>query len=190
MVDLSVGLQGVNILVTFVTICKPDSITERYAVNDTPKPAAADPGPAGFELERFLPYRLSVLTNTVSQGIARGYRERHGIGVTEWRILAVLGRFPGLTASEVVARTAMDKVAISRGVKALTARGLLQRRTDHGDRRRQRLFITPGAGTDVLHQIIPQARRYEQALLQSLAPEEQAALSNILTKLQEHAETM
>jgi DNA-binding MarR family transcriptional regulator len=159
-------------------------------VNDTPKPAAADPGPAEFELERFLPYRLSVLTNTVSQGIAHGYRERHGIGVTEWRILAVLGRFPGLTASEVVARTAMDKVAISRGVKALMARGLLQRRTDHGDRRRQRLFITSGRGAEVLHQIIPQARRYEQRLLQSLTPEDRAAFSRILAKLQQQAESL
>jgi len=43
-----------------------------------------------IELEQFLPYRLSVLANTVSQGIARGYRERHDISVTEWRILAVL----------------------------------------------------------------------------------------------------
>jgi len=157
-------------------------------VNDTPQPDIADSGPADFELERFLPYRLSVLTNTVSQGIARGYRDRHGISITEWRILAVLGRFPGLTASEVVARTAMDKVAISRGVRSLMERGLLQRRTDHGDRRRQQLYITPGRGADVLHQIIPQARRYEQDLLQSLTPEERAALSHILAKLQQQAE--
>ena len=45
-----------------------------------------------FDLERFLPYRLSVLTNTISQGIAAGYREQFGISITEWRILAVLGR--------------------------------------------------------------------------------------------------
>ena len=164
-------------------------------MNDVPKPDTTHSGPAGFEpsgfeLERFLPYRLSVLTNTVSQGIARGYRDRHGISITEWRILAVLGRFPGLTASEVVARTAMDKVAISRGVKSLMERGLLERRTDRGDRRRQRLFITADAGTRVLHQIIPQARRYEQALLQSLTPEERTALSSILTKLQHQAESL
>ena len=52
-----------------------------------------------FDLQNFLPYRLSLLTNTVSQGIAAAYRDRFGISVTEWRILDVLGRFPGQTAS-------------------------------------------------------------------------------------------
>ena len=36
----------------------------------------ADPRPehAPLELERFLPYRLSILSNTVSQAIANDYR--------------------------------------------------------------------------------------------------------------------
>lgn len=143
-----------------------------------------------FELEQFLPYRLSVLTNTVSQGVARRYRDRFGIGIIEWRILAVLGRFPGLTASEVVERTAMDKVAISRGVKSLAAKGLLERLADAGDRRRQRLFITPGKGRRVLDEVIPMARDYEQQLLRPLSVAELATLSNLLAKLQSRAELL
>jgi DNA-binding MarR family transcriptional regulator len=143
-----------------------------------------------IELEQFLPYRLSVLANTVSQGIARGYRQRHDISVTEWRILAVLGRFPGLTASEVTEHTAMDKVAISRGVKSLTEKGLLERRTDAGDRRRQRLFITPGKGRRVLDEVIPMARDYERQLLQPLSAAERATLSDLLARLQSRAESL
>jgi DNA-binding MarR family transcriptional regulator len=153
-----------------------------------PEPAQSVPAP--FELEDFLPYRLSVLANLVSQGLAGRYRARYAIGVTEWRILAVLGRFPGLTASEVSERTAMDKVGISRGVKSLTAKGLLQRRTDAGDRRRQRLFITAGRGQRVLSEIIPTARRYEQLLLQPLSVVELAALSDLLAKLRSRAESL
>ena len=93
------------------------------------------PGTSMFELEHFVPYRLSVLTNTVSEGIAQSYRDTYDISVTEWRILAVLGRYPGLTASEIVERTAMDKVAISRAVKNLVERKLLRRATDSNDRR-------------------------------------------------------
>jgi DNA-binding MarR family transcriptional regulator len=143
-----------------------------------------------FELEQFLPYRLSVLTNTVSQGIARSYRERHDISVTEWRILAVLGRFPGLSASAVSERTAMDKVAISRGVKSLEEKGLLERRADAGDRRRQRLFISPGKGRRVLDEVIPMARDYEQRLLQPLTAAERATLSDLLARLQSRAESL
>ena len=140
-----------------------------------------------FDLEQFLPYRLSVLTNTVSQGIARSYRGRFDLSVTEWRILAVLGRFPGLTAREVTERTAMDKVSISRAVSSLEQKELLQRKTDAGDRRRQQLFVTPGRGREVIGQVIPEARRYEEALASTLSAEEISTLSNLIEKLQHRA---
>ena len=147
----------------------------------------ANPAEA-FELERFLPYRLSLLTNTVSQGIAARYRDEFGISVTEWRILAVLGRFPGLTASEVVARTAMDKVAIHRGVKSLLEKRYLERRTDETDRRRRALHITHPKGQGVIENIIPRAREFERDLLNALTREEAAILQDILDKLQRTAE--
>ena len=47
---------------------------------------------ARLDLDDFLPYRLSVLTNRVSGAIARHYSERFGLSVPEWRVMAVLGR--------------------------------------------------------------------------------------------------
>ena len=78
-----------------------------------PSPPAAQPEPAGADrpalaLERFLPYRLSVLTNTVSRAIARLYDERFGLSIPEWRVRAALGRYGQLTASEICRVTAMD----------------------------------------------------------------------------------
>jgi len=142
---------------------------------------------ADFDLEGFLPYRLSLLTNTISQGIAARYRDAFGISVTEWRILAVLGRFPGLTASEVVERTAMDKVAVHRGVKALAERGLLERQTDGADRRRQNLYLTPSTGQPLVHEIIPRALAFERDLLGALSAKESATLQTLLDKLQRAA---
>jgi DNA-binding MarR family transcriptional regulator len=149
------------------------------------KPHGIKPGE--FELERFLPYQLSLLTNTISHGISESYRKIHVISVTEWRVMAVLGRFPGLTASDVMERTAMDKVAISRAVKNLEEMGLLKRKTDHEDRRRRRLFITQGPGEKVLGDVVPLARKYEQALLQSLSRDELESLLKTISKLQNAA---
>jgi len=87
-------------------------------------------GHAYLELEHFLPYRLSVLSNRISQEIARLYADRFQLNVTEWRLLAVLGRYPDLTATELVERTAMDKVAVSRAVASLVADGRLTRKVD------------------------------------------------------------
>ena len=72
------------------------------------------PKPVALQLENFLPYRLSVLTNLVSSAIAGAYRERFGLSIPEWRVVAVLANSPDLSAAEVAQRTAMDKVAVSR----------------------------------------------------------------------------
>src|ERR1700723_39886 len=87
-----------------------------------------------LELERFLPYRLSVLTNRISTAIARVYARRFDLSVPEWRVMAVLGRFGAMSANAVCDRTAMDKVRVSRAVARLAAADRLARRTDPTDR--------------------------------------------------------
>ena len=153
-------------------------------------PGSGTDGPGSsflFELDDFLRSRMALLTNTVSAGIARSYRDLLQISVIEWRIMAVLGRYPGLTAKEIGERTAMDKVAISRAVKTLVERGLLERVTDPEDRRRMHLQLSPGPGQNLLEEVIPLAQAYEQHLLATLTPKEQGVLSNLLTKLQQKA---
>jgi DNA-binding MarR family transcriptional regulator len=152
----------------------------------------AAPAPAGsghphleharLELDRFLPYRLSVLSNRVSQTIAGAYARRFGIGVTEWRVIAVLGRYPGLSANQVAARTAMDKVAVSRAVARLLARELLQRDTHDDDRRRSVLELSD-AGYGIFDEVAPLALAYEQRLLAPLTDDERGQLDVLLQKL-------
>ena len=81
-------------------------------------------------LERFLPYRLSVVTNRVSGALSRHYATRFGISIPEWRVIANLGRYPGLSANQVAERSAMDKVTVSRAVAGLERKGLLERVRD------------------------------------------------------------
>ena len=89
-----------------------------------------------LRLEDFLPYRLSILSNTVSGSIAAGYAEAFDLSIPEWRVMAVLGRHPGLSAIEVSERTLMDKVAVSRAVAKLLKKGRLERQFADRDRRR------------------------------------------------------
>lgn len=147
---------------------------------DSPVPrTAASPQ---LDLERFLPYRLSVLSNRISDAIARAYRERFGLGVTEWRVMAVLGRYPDLSAGAVAQRTAMDKVAVSRAVARLLARGLLARDT-HGDDRRRSVLALSSEGRRVHDQVVPLALAYERELLAPLDPAERVTLARLLSKL-------
>ncbi|MBK1657076.1 MarR family winged helix-turn-helix transcriptional regulator [Paracraurococcus ruber] len=146
------------------------------------KPKSNEAGAADFALEEFLPYRLSVVTNRASRLFARRYSDRFGLTIPEWRVLAVVGRFGGLSATEVVERTAMDKVKVSRAVRALLDRGLLAREEDAADRRVQRLGMT-AAGRRVHAGVVPQARGLEAEWLAPLSTQERATLHALLDRL-------
>ncbi len=140
-----------------------------------------------LDLEHFLPYRLSVLTNHVSRGFARLYEERFDLKLPEWRVMAVLGRRPGITAREVSELTAMDKVAISRAVARLMQMGRVAAETDSADGRRQKLSLSE-AGEDIYRQIIPLAKRIEGALVAGIEADDMAVLDKLLIHLTAAAE--
>ena len=139
-----------------------------------------------LDLAHFLPYRLSVLSNTVSAAIAGAYARRFGLTIPQWRVIAVLARTPGLAAAAVAERTAMDKVAVSRAVSGLVRAGRVQNSKARSDRRRSMLVLT-ARGRTVYARIIPWALEYEQRLLVELSPPEQAQLELMLTRLQRRA---
>jgi DNA-binding MarR family transcriptional regulator len=154
----------------------------RAAVPAKRQPARPPAEHAPLELEHFLPYQLSIVSNTVSQAIADDYQRRFDLGVTEWRVMAVLARFDGLSAREVAERTAMDKVAVSRALARLVEAGRVDRSTHDGDKRRSVLHLSE-AGWAIHDQVAPMARARERELLAKLNAEEQVWLARILAKL-------
>ncbi|TAL98815.1 MAG: MarR family transcriptional regulator [Rhodanobacter sp.] len=146
------------------------------------KPAPVTAEHAPLQLEHFLPYQLSILSNTISQAIASDYQSRYDIPMTEWRVMAVLARFEGLSAREVAERTAMDKVAVSRALARLVEAGRVNRATHGGDRRRSVLSLTD-AGWSMHNEVAPMARMRERELLAKLDAQERAWLTRILDKL-------
>ena len=124
-----------------------------------------------LELERFLPYRLSILSNRVSQAIAREYQDRFNLSMTEWRVMAVLARFngEGMSAREVAERTAMDKVAVSRSTERRLSPLCVARLT--------------AKGWKIHDTVAPLARAHERELLAHLDAGERRLLTQILDKL-------
>lgn len=133
-------------------------------------------------LEDFLPYRLSILSNRVSRAIAARYAKAFDLTVPEWRIIAVLGRRPGLTAKEVAEATEMDKVAVSRAVAKLVESKRVAARADREDARRQILSLT-SQGESVHARIAPIALASEQKLLSALNNDERKKLDDLLDRL-------
>jgi DNA-binding MarR family transcriptional regulator len=135
-----------------------------------------------LDLDHFLPYRLSVLSNKVSDAIARHYSDRFGLSIPEWRVMAVLGQTTGLSSRDVAARTAMDKVQVSRAVANLVTRRRVQRDGDEADGRVMRLSLTP-KGRAIYDEIVPLALHLEAVLLAALTPAERDTLDRLMDRL-------
>ena len=147
----------------------------------------SEPQPsARLDLDGFVPYRLSVLSNRVSSAIARQYSERFGLSIPEWRVMAVLGGTAGLSAREVAQRTAMDKVQVSRAVASLMRAKRVARGGDVRDGRITRLSLTR-QGRAIYDEIVPLALHLEELLLSALSPEERSSFDRLMMKLARQA---
>jgi DNA-binding MarR family transcriptional regulator len=144
--------------------------------------APAD-APEILALERFVPFRLSVLANRLTRAVARVYSQRFRLSAPEWRTMAVLGRYGAMTANNVVERTAMDKVRVSRSVARLLSAGHITRQADPEDRRRAILDLTQN-GRETYRQIVPLVLAVEAELLTGLDPEERALFDRVMVKLE------
>lgn len=142
-----------------------------------------------LRLSAYLPYRLSVVSNKASSLIARAYQSRFGLSIWEWRVVAVLGAGEALTAQAICEATAMDKVTVSRAIRALDGRGLIIRTPSASDRRASDVSLTD-EGRAIYEEVAPLALDYERALLEGFSEAEQAALTGLLERLETRADAL
>ena len=134
-------------------------------------------------LDDFIPYRLSVTSNLVSDSIARAYESLFGLTIPEWRLVAVIAETGGITQQAIGAKTLMDKVTVSRAAIALVGRGLLARRDNPEDRRSHLLELTD-AGRDLYAVVAPKALDLESRIFDVFDPQEVAQFVAMLRRIE------
>lgn len=139
-----------------------------------------------LRLEAFLPYRLNVLAALASEALSRIYRDRHGISIPEWRVLATLGQYGRLTARDIGAHSRMHKTKVSRAVADLEARRLLTRTASRDDRREAYLSLS-AKGLRVYRDLVPDALAFARALEEALSATERRTLDKAITALTRRA---
>ncbi len=140
-------------------------------------------------LEKYLPYRLARLSTTVSATVARAYDKAWGLSIPEWRVIAILGRHPGLSAVEVAEQTFLDKVAVSRAVTKLIKAGRIDRQFADADRRRSILNLSE-AGREVHDGVAALALEFERELLEGIDEEEAERFNAVMDKLLDKAKRL
>lgn len=133
-----------------------------------------------FNIDDFLPYRLSLVANTVSQDLAKIYAP-YDLTRTQWRILAVLSG-GAMTAVGISSKTMMDKTTLSRAIKNLIDRKLMKRMAAQSDGRSSPLALT-AKGRRLLNKITPLMLGAEAQIRGRLSKSDMKALERIINKI-------
>jgi DNA-binding MarR family transcriptional regulator len=144
--------------------------------------ATPAPSTQALALDEFLPYRLAIAASAVSRLIAAAYARKFDLSVPEWRLIAALHQDKSATQQELVRRTLMDKVAVSRAAQSLAKRGLIRRDDHKHDGRAVHTTLTR-AGRALFAAIAPEALGYEQRLLAAFSQTEVKQLNALLRRL-------
>ena len=137
-----------------------------------------------LDLFKFAPFRLNRLAAEVSSALSSEYRERYGLDIPEWRVLATLGFRNGPCSAQYIAHcTRTHKSTISRAVTGLMARQLVERVENADDRREFQLRMTR-KGNALYQQLIPRLLRREQEILSCLSAEERKHFARVLGKIE------
>jgi len=142
-----------------------------------------------MNLQNFLPYQLSVLSNKVSKGISKFYQEQHGITIPEWRVMSILSTHSNQTAKELSIFSQMDKVKISRTMKVLVEKKLILEKVCNIDARARRYHLTD-KGVQLITEVKPKAIAFETELISCLTKDEVNSLKYCIANLDKQVDQL
>ena len=140
-----------------------------------------------FALECFLPFRLPLVASRLTRMMERTCRP-FGLSAPGWRIMALLGQTGAIPLREILARSAMDKVRISRATRRLRAQGYIEHQTVADDRRRVILQLTP-RGKEVCRDLTRAVLDLQTMFVRIVGSEEYKVFEQVLHSLESQVKT-
>jgi DNA-binding MarR family transcriptional regulator len=157
----------------------------RTAAEDRPEPFER-PGsgrPGILKLDENLAYRLSLLSFLVNKTTAKVY---NGLGLSthEWKIMSVLNAHAPMAGQAITQWVTLDKAAISRAIRLLLRKKLVQRKLTGFDARTIQISMT-ARGRSMYGAVARQTAALQSELLQDVSAEDLRTLFKVLR----HVET-
>ena len=141
------------------------------------------PDATQLNLSRYVPALVNLLANKLATGASQCYRKHFGIGVVEWRLLAMLKVENNITANRMCEVIGLDKSAVSRSLQLLEKAGYVSSQVDSRDARRNTVSLT-ATGTALHDRVLKVALERERRLLGDLSEQEVDVLVDLLGRLQ------
>ena len=154
--------------------------------NDSTKQASPwdDLDEDGTELlvNDFLTTLVVTTGNALKRSVTLKYTEQFGLTMPEWRVLSVLAEQREIPFAELTVRSATDKGQLSRTLRVMQERGLLELRNEAA---KKVTCLVTKAGLKLYRQVMPVARKRQAGFIRQLAPAERRAVYGALRKLRD-----
>lgn len=137
-----------------------------------------------LDLDHYVPAYLTYLAGKISSSASATYRPKFGVGITDWRIMALLATEPWITAGRICDVIGLDKAAVSRSVREMKKLGIVE--ADE-DQYRQLIALTR-KGLGLHDRIVKVSLEREGQLLENFSAAERKLLINFLSRM--HAQVV
>jgi DNA-binding MarR family transcriptional regulator len=123
--------------------------------------------PRSKSLDNVLTYRISMLELLLSRAVGAVYSDHFGLNTHEWRVLAAVSVWGPIEAAQVSRWATVDKAAVSRAVRGLLNKGLLERSLHERDGRKISLELTP-AGRRTVSAVVQRIAVLQERLFKGI----------------------
>jgi DNA-binding MarR family transcriptional regulator len=138
-------------------------------------------------VDELLNFRIARLLASSGALVIRLCEGRYGITRREWRMIAILAAHGPMSPSDLAAHAYVDRARASRVVTELVSKGLLDRHTLPGDKRRAIISLS-GRGRALHDELFPLSADINSLIMKSLTAEQLAVFDQALDLLTAAAE--
>ena len=131
----------------------------------------------------FVTYRLAKLQSRLNAQGTAILKEKSGLSLVEWRVIQVIRMFEKPSLSQIAEHVQMDKGQLSRKVKVMVEKGLLNSQRNVDDKRIQKLELTEKA-IEINKHLMPVMEQRQHHLLADVTPDELELFYRIITKIE------
>lgn len=137
-----------------------------------------------MSLIQTMPGHLIRRMNQIATGLFQDRMAALGVDLTpvQFAALATLRDRPDVDQATLAGLIAHDRATIGGVLDRLQAKGLVDRRTDPGDRR-ARLARLTDAGTALLDRVLPHVRALQDDILAGLSPDERDSFATLAARI-------
>jgi DNA-binding MarR family transcriptional regulator len=153
------------------------TITKATVSADRAPRIVAEPAPPPY---RRVPAYLIRRLQMISTAIVAEEFEDEDMPVSEWAVLTMIENHPEIDQSRLAEVASIDKTNTGRLVDQLEAKGLVERRPHHSDRRVWMLRCTP-LGHKIRKRLRPRALATQDRLLSCLKPADRELFIDLMS---------